>query len=150
VSAALSAQTMARQSDFQAFSLADLYSKEPIVGDKPAAQEFVIEEGEIELENVTFSYGSGNKILNNVSFRVLPGKTVALVGVSGCGKSTIINLILRFFDPTSGRIRIDGRDITGVKLQSLKKQVGIVPQVNPFMNFSNFLDVSSFQCFNPV
>ena len=93
MSAALSAQTMARQSDFQAFSLADLYSKEPIGGDKPAAQEFVIEEGEIELENVTFSYGSGNKILNNVSFRVLPGKTVALVGVSGCGKSTIINLI---------------------------------------------------------
>jgi ATP-binding cassette subfamily B (MDR/TAP) protein 6 len=127
-----------------------LYSKEPAICNKSTKLEFIIDKGEIEFENVTYSYGSGNEILNNLSFRVLPGEMVALVGLSGSGKSTIINLILRFFDPTSGRIKIDGRDITDIKLPSLKNQVGVVPQVNPFMNLSNFLGDSSFQRFDPV
>ena len=112
--------------------MAAVYRKQSFGTDNLGGEDFCIENGEIEAENIWFSYDSRKTILKDLSFYVLPGRMVALVGVSGCGKSTIIHLISRFFDVTSGRIKIDGREITGIKLQSLKNQVGVVLQVNPF------------------
>jgi len=85
--------------------------------------------GEVKFENVTFRYfGSGEPVLKNVSFEVQPGQTVALLGATGSGKTTIINLLPRFYDPTEGRITIDGHDLRQVTLDSLRSQIGIVLQ----------------------
>ncbi|MDE2127817.1 MAG: ABC transporter ATP-binding protein [Armatimonadetes bacterium] len=85
--------------------------------------------GHIEFQNVSFKYSpDGAPVLCNVSFEVRPGEVVALVGASGSGKSTIADLIPRFFDPVAGAIRIDGVDIRRLDLESLRKQIGIVPQ----------------------
>jgi len=84
--------------------------------------------GEIEFRNVTFEYKPGKPVLRNVSFHIKPKETVALVGPTGAGKSTIIKLICRFYEPKSGQILIDGYDIRKVKIKSLRRQIGIVPQ----------------------
>ena len=83
--------------------------------------------GRVSFENVSFSYGS-RRVLKDISFEVQPGQTVALLGSTGSGKSSIINLIPRFYDPASGRILVDGEDIRHVTLQSLRSQIGIVLQ----------------------
>ena len=86
-------------------------------------------EGRVQFENVSFRYGPDEPdVLRDVSFTVEPGEVVALVGRSGAGKSTLVDLIPRFYDPTSGRILIDGMDIRDVKLDTLRRQIGIVPQ----------------------
>ncbi|HRE28874.1 MAG TPA: ATP-binding cassette domain-containing protein [Anaerolineales bacterium] len=80
-------------------------------------------------EDVTFRYfGGGEPVLKDVSFTAEPGQTVALLGATGSGKTTIINLLPRFYDPTQGRIRIDGHDLRDVRLDSLRAQIGIVLQ----------------------
>ena len=87
--------------------------------------------GEIEFENVSFRYGDSEearKILQNLSFKVAPGKTLALVGPSGGGKTTICNIIPRFYNIEEGQVKIDGKDIRTVTLDSLRKNVGIVSQ----------------------
>ena len=84
--------------------------------------------GEVTFENVSFSYEPGKEILHNVSFTVKPGESVALVGPTGAGKSTIVSLISRFYNVDSGRILIDGQDISKVTLQSLRSQMGIMLQ----------------------
>jgi ATP-binding cassette subfamily B protein len=85
--------------------------------------------GNIKFENVTFRYfGSGDPVLDNVDFEAKPGQTVALLGATGSGKTTIINLLPRFYDPTEGRITIDGHDLRDVTLESLRAQIGIVLQ----------------------
>jgi subfamily B ATP-binding cassette protein MsbA len=85
--------------------------------------------GEITFTDVSFEYeGKDGKVLNGVTMKVLPGEMVALVGSSGVGKSTLINLIPRFFDVTAGSIKIDGHDIRELKLSSLRRAIGIVPQ----------------------
>ena len=85
--------------------------------------------GRVAFENVTFRYfGSGENVLSDVSFIAEPGQTVALLGATGSGKSTIINLIPRFYDVTSGRVTIDGYDVREVTLESLRSQIGIVLQ----------------------
>ncbi|MEP6757382.1 MAG: ABC transporter ATP-binding protein [Chthonomonadales bacterium] len=84
--------------------------------------------GKVKLTDVAFAYGDGPTVLENINFEVNPGEVVALVGLSGAGKSTIVDLIPRFYDVTSGSITIDGIDIRDVKLESLRKQIGIVPQ----------------------
>jgi len=89
-------------------------------------------EGRVEFRNVSFGYGDGNRVLNNINLVVEPGEMVALVGRSGAGKSTIINLIPRFYDATDGTILIDGRDIREYKLSSLRRHIGIVSQ-EPFL-----------------
>lgn len=84
--------------------------------------------GEIIFENVSFTYANGRPILRNVSFSIPAGSSVALVGPSGCGKSTFLRLLLRFYEPSHGHIYIDGQDITQLNLESLRKNIGIVPQ----------------------
>ncbi len=88
--------------------------------------------GEVVFEHVSFRYGEGPLVLEDVSFRVEPGQTVALIGPTGSGKSTITNLIPRFYDPTEGRILIDGHDIRTVSLESLRRHTGLVLQ-DPFL-----------------
>jgi ATP-binding cassette, subfamily B, bacterial MsbA len=87
-------------------------------------------QGEIRFENVSFAYRPGQATIQDVSFTVNPGEMIALVGSSGAGKSTIITLLARFYDPTSGSIRIDNQDIRSFNVQSLRRQIGIVMQDN--------------------
>ncbi|HAS79620.1 MAG TPA: thiamine ABC transporter permease, partial [Fusobacteriaceae bacterium] len=84
--------------------------------------------GEIELKDVVFSYKESTLILNNFNLKINPGENIAIVGPSGVGKSTISNLIPRFYDIDSGSITIDGLDISKIKLTSLRENIGIVPQ----------------------
>lgn len=84
--------------------------------------------GHVKFENVSFSYNENIRVLNNVAFDILPKEKVALIGLSGAGKTTIVNLISRFYEPSSGRITIDDIDIRDVNLSSLRKQIGLVTQ----------------------
>lgn len=102
--------------------------EEVVVTDLPGAVEMPQIKGAVEFENVDFSYDEGNKILNNVSFKVNQGDSIALVGPTGAGKTTIINLISRFYDLESGRLLVDGVDIKHVTLKSLRKQMGVMLQ----------------------
>ncbi|RLG99428.1 ABC transporter ATP-binding protein [Candidatus Bathyarchaeota archaeon] len=101
---------------------------EPEIKDDVDAVEIPRIEGEIEFRDVTFGYRPENPVLHDVSFHVKPKETIALVGPTGAGKSTIIKLLCRFYDPQSGRILIDGYDVKKVKLKSLRRQMGIVLQ----------------------
>ena len=102
---------------------------EPVdIKDAEDATEMKAVKGEVRFENVDFSYDEGKKVLKNVSFTVKPGESIALVGPTGAGKSTIVNLISRFYDVDSGRVVIDGQDISKVTLKSLRSQMGIMMQ----------------------
>lgn len=90
--------------------------------------------GEIRFENVCFGYHPDRPILKNISFTIPAGERVAVVGPSGLGKSTILKLVFRFYDVTSGRILIDGQDISKVSLESLRRAIGVVPQETPLFN----------------
>jgi ATP-binding cassette subfamily B protein len=97
--------------------------------EKPNAITLPDVKGQVKFENVTFRYFSGGEpVLNKVSFEAKPGETIALLGATGSGKTTIINLLPRFYDPSEGRITIDGYDLRDVTLDSLRSQIGIVLQ----------------------
>jgi ABC-type multidrug transport system fused ATPase/permease subunit len=98
------------------------------VEDLPGAEDIKIEKGKLELENVTFGYVKDRPVLNNVSFTVRPGEKIAILGATGSGKSSLIYLIPRFYDIQAGSIRIDGTDIRQFKLDSLRRQIGVVLQ----------------------
>ncbi|KAL0580337.1 ATP-binding cassette-type vacuolar membrane transporter Hmt1 [Marasmius crinis-equi] len=106
------------------------------VNDVPNAPDLVVQDGEIEFDNVTFSYDSRSTALNGVSFKVPKGSSVALVGESGSGKSTILRLLFRFYDLAEGqgRILIDGKDIREVTQKSLRQAIGVVPQDSVLFN----------------
>lgn len=87
-------------------------------------------EGSVDFEQVSFSYDANNNVLQNVSFHIKPGETIALVGPTGAGKTTIVNLISRFYDIQEGSIKIDGHDIKSISIESLRKQMGIMTQDN--------------------
>ena len=106
----------------------DLLDEEPDVTDAPDAVELPRVRGEIRFDDVTFSYGDGDPALADVDLTVAPGQTVALVGATGAGKSTLAKLVARFYDPTEGAVLIDGHDLRGVTERSLRSQLGIVPQ----------------------
>ena len=106
------------------FSVLDL---EPDIQDKPGAKDLEITEGVLEFHNVSFGY-EGEHTLNGVSFKVQPGHTVGMVGPPGSGKSTIAHLVPRFYDPVDGYITIDGQDLRDIKLDSLRRAVGVVEQ----------------------
>jgi len=101
---------------------------EPEIRDRPDARPAPPFEGEIRFEGVRFGYGDDRWVLDGADFHIPPGRTVALVGPSGAGKSTIAKLLLRFYDPQAGCIRIDGRDIRDYRLASLREQMSVVMQ----------------------
>jgi ATP-binding cassette subfamily B protein len=99
------------------------------VTDKPGAKTLPPVQGKVKFEDVTFRYfGSGDPVLRDMTLEAAPGQTVALLGATGSGKTTIINLLPRFYDPSQGRITIDGHDLRDVTLDSLRSQIGIVLQ----------------------
>jgi ATP-binding cassette, subfamily B, bacterial len=104
------------------------------IGDEPGATDACSLKGEIEFRGVNFSYRPGASVLNDVSLHVRPGEVIALVGPSGAGKSTLMALLQRLYDPTSGSILIDGRDIKSFKQRSLRSRIGVVLQENLLFN----------------
>ncbi len=106
----------------------DVMDEEPQVIDKPGARELPPVEGRVRFEHVRFGYADGPDVLHGVDLDVPAGTTVALVGHTGAGKSTIAKLLARFYDPRDGRITIDGVDLRDVTQESLRRQLGIVPQ----------------------
>jgi len=102
------------------------------IEDKANATNLPQVDGAVTFEQVDFAYHADQPILQNITFHVLPGQTIALIGPTGSGKSTLTNLIPRFYDSTGGRILVDGIDITDVHLQSLRRHIGIVLQ-DPFL-----------------
>jgi len=111
----------------------ELFDTKPTVVEKPGAVALGEVHGDITFENVVFGYSPTQKVLNDVSFEIKEGETVAFVGPIGCGKSTIMNLILRFLDPEQGHILIEGKDIAGVTLNSLREQVSKLAQFPFFL-----------------
>ena len=105
-----------------------ILDEKPAVYNKPVAREMPPIEGQVEFEHATHSYEDGVPVLKDVSFTAQPGQTVAIVGPTGAGKTTIINLIPRFYDVTGGAVRIDGIDVRDVTMKSLREQIGIVLQ----------------------
>jgi ATP-binding cassette subfamily B protein len=108
--------------------ITDLFDEEPEVLDPTGAVALERIEGRVTFEGVRFAYGRGPEVLHGVDLDVAAGTTVALVGHTGAGKSTIAKLLARFYDPTEGRIQIDGVDLREVTQESLRRQLGIVPQ----------------------
>lgn len=106
----------------------EILSNKPQIVDLPRAYPIPPVKGRVKFENISFSYDELRPVLSNVNFEVMPTETVALVGLSGAGKTTIINLLSRFYEPTSGKITIDGIDIREVTLASLRSQIGLVTQ----------------------
>ena len=101
---------------------------QPDIRDAPDARPLPPVRGEIRLEGVTFGYREGQPVLRNIDLRVAPGEKIALVGRTGAGKSTLASLILRFFDPQTGRVLVDGHDLRKVTLVSLRRQVTLMLQ----------------------
>lgn len=106
----------------------ELLDTPPDITDKPGAVELAHVRGEIAFENVSFSYDEGVRVLKDVNLQIPEGRTLALVGPSGGGKTTLCHLIPRFYEPDSGRILLDGNDVSALTLQSLRANVGIVSQ----------------------
>jgi ATP-binding cassette subfamily B protein len=106
----------------------DLLEQTPEISERPGAAHAPAFHGAVRFENVTFQYGPGGSVLQEIDFAIEPGQHVALVGPSGIGKSTLANLLMRFYDPVSGRVLIDGVDIRDFTLSSLRSQISVVLQ----------------------
>lgn len=109
------------------FEILDTQSQ---ITDESDAQEMPLIEGSVDFSHVTFSYDENTKVLEDVSFHIRPGETIALVGPTGAGKTTIVNLISRFYDVQDGSVSIDGHNIRSVTIESLRRQMGIMTQDN--------------------
>jgi len=108
--------------------IAEILEMEPEIADDPQAVEASNLKGEIVFQEVSFDYGDGNGVLSNTSFTIAPGERVALTGISGAGKSTIVSLILRLYDPGAGAIFIDGVNVKNYQRESLRREIGVVLQ----------------------
>lgn len=123
--------------------LGDVFSIRPMVCEKEDAIKLSSIEGKMEFRNVSFGYQKGSLVVENINLFIAPGETIAFVGQTGAGKSTIAKLIMRFHDPTEGQILIDGHDIRNVTVDSLRKQIGYVPQ-EPFLFAGTIRDNIAF------
>jgi ATP-binding cassette subfamily B multidrug efflux pump len=112
------------------------FSRPQAVVDRPDAQPLLVRQGDVRFEAVRFAYGSGPAVIDHLDLHIRAGEKIGLVGRSGAGKSTVVNLLLRFYDLNSGRILIDGHDIAGVTQVSLREQVGMVTQDNSLLHRS--------------
>ena len=117
-----------KQGEASSDRIFELLAIQPTVVEKPGAIELPHVTGKVEYRNINFAYNSETPILQNMSLLALPGEMIALVGASGAGKTTLVNLLPRFYDPQAGQILIDGIDIQDVTLNTLRRQIGIVPQ----------------------
>ena len=121
-----------QQGNAAIIKLRELFSTESSVRERPGAALLAPAQGEIVFDDVCFSYGVDRRVLHHVSLHIRSGETIALVGETGAGKSTIARLITRLYDPTEGSVRIDGCDLRDVTLASLRSQIGVVAQ-EPFL-----------------
>ncbi len=119
------AAARATSSGGRLFEILDL---EPEIADAPGAPDLVVSQGVLRFEHVDFGYDPAKPVLRDISFEVPPGKTLGIVGPPGAGKSTIANLVPRFYDVTGGRVSIDGQDVREVSVASLRRHVGLVQQ----------------------
>ncbi|HET8871089.1 MAG TPA: ABC transporter ATP-binding protein, partial [Aquabacterium sp.] len=103
-------------------------SRRQTVVDAPSAQDLVVKQGEIEFRDVSFAYGPEKHVIEHLNLRIRPGEKIGLVGRSGAGKSTIVNLLLRFYDVSSGEVLVDGQNVAKVTQNSLRAQIGMVTQ----------------------
>jgi len=108
--------------------LLEVLESEMVLPEGEGAVEAPPLEGRVEFDGVTFGYRSGEPVLRDVRFAVEPGETIAVIGHNGAGKSTLLSLLLRFYDPQSGHIRIDGRDLRDLKIDSMRRQIAVVMQ----------------------
>jgi len=120
----------------------ELLEEEPEIRDAPGARELGAGPGQVRFENVSFSYDPRRPVLGGIDFDVQPGRTVAIVGASGAGKSTIARLLFRFYDPAAGRILIDGQDLRDVSQESLRAAIAVVPQDTVLFNESLFENIA--------
>jgi ATP-binding cassette subfamily B protein len=114
--------------------LLDLLDEEPEVQDRPGASPLPPGPGEVTFERVGFAYGPGRTILDGVTFRIPPGKKLALVGPTGAGKSTVARLLFRFYDPDAGHVLVDGQDVRDLTQGSLRAAMAVVPQDTVLFN----------------
>ena len=119
----------------------DVLDTKPEIEDCPGAIDLPRIDGLVKFENVDFAYKQGENALNDITLQANPGQMIAIVGPSGAGKTTIANLIPRFYDPFGGKITIDGYDIKTVTLHSLRQQIGIVPQETVLFNGSVYENI---------
>jgi subfamily B ATP-binding cassette protein MsbA len=120
----------------------DIIDTEPLIRNKPNAKSLSFFSGAIEFKNVSFSYGPDKTVLKNINLTIAKGKTIALVGPSGGGKSTLADLVPRFYDPTEGEVCIDGVSLTDYDLESLRKHLGIVTQESILFNDTIFNNIA--------
>ncbi|KAI0247702.1 P-loop containing nucleoside triphosphate hydrolase protein [Lactifluus subvellereus] len=123
-----------RQSLLDMEVLFNLQAEHTPAKDPPNAKPLALSGGEISFENIGFAYHPSRPIFHDLSFTIPAGKKVAIVGPSGCGKSTVFRLLYRFYEPSAGRILVDGQDISRVQLTSLRAAVGVVPQDTPLFH----------------
>jgi ATP-binding cassette subfamily B protein len=132
-----------QQGQASVIKLRTLLENEPTVAERADATELPPIRGEIRFDHVSFGYDPAIPVLEDVDLTIEPGETVAFVGATGAGKSTMAKLVTRFYDPTAGRVLIDGYDLTLVTLESLRSQLGVVPQ-EPFLFAGTIRDNISF------
>jgi ATP-binding cassette, subfamily B, bacterial len=108
--------------------LFEIFEAEEKIVDRPGAMDIGRADGSIEFESVTFGYVEERAVLHDIDLAIAPGETTGIVGETGGGKSTLLNLILRFYDPWDGAVKIDGRDVRDIALESLRKNIAYVPQ----------------------
>jgi ATP-binding cassette subfamily B protein len=134
-----------QQGQASIIKLRTLFEIEPSVSERPDATELPPIEGEVVFDHLSFGYDPDLPVIRDANLRIDAGETVAFVGPTGAGKSTLAKLVTRFYDPTSGRVLIDGYDLRDVTIGSLRRQLGVVPQ-EPFLFDGTIRDNVAFAC----